>query len=88
MLIFFCAGRTSDMADHNQGAMDPSGEEKLDSSYDADDDGPDARLRRRERRRKLQPSIRRARRTTRPSWMRPTRTIWTRARPARHHGAL
>jgi hypothetical protein len=38
------------MADHNQGAMDPSGEEKLDSSYDADDDGPDARLRRRERR--------------------------------------
>jgi hypothetical protein len=50
MLIFFCAGRTSDMADHNPGAMDPSGEEKLDTSYDADDDGPDARLRRRERR--------------------------------------
>ena len=50
MLIFFCAGRTSDMADLNPGAMDPSGEDKLDTSYDADDDGPDARLRRRERR--------------------------------------
>jgi hypothetical protein len=50
MLIFFCAGRISDMADQNLGAMEPSGEDKLDTSYDADDDGPDARLRRRERR--------------------------------------
>ncbi len=31
-------------------AMETTGEAKLDTSYEADDDGPDARLRRRERR--------------------------------------
>jgi hypothetical protein len=59
MLIFFCAGKTSDMADQSTGAMENAREEKLDISYDADDDGPDARQRRRERREALKIALKR-----------------------------
>jgi hypothetical protein len=46
MIIFFCAGIFSEMADAKPQAEDP----RLDSSTDEEEDGPDARLRRRERR--------------------------------------
>ena len=46
MTIFFCAGMSSEMAEPKINVEDP----RLDSSTDGDDDGPDARLRRRERR--------------------------------------
>jgi hypothetical protein len=60
MLIFFCAGKISDMADQSTGAMGNAREEKLDTSYDTDDDGPDARQRRRERREALKLALKRA----------------------------
>ena len=46
MIIFFCAGISSEMADAKPNIDDP----RLDSSTDGEEDGPDARLRRRERR--------------------------------------
>jgi hypothetical protein len=46
MIIFFCAGIFSEMADAAPNIADP----RLDSSTDGEEDGPDARQRRRERR--------------------------------------
>jgi len=46
MIIFFCAGIFSEMADAKPNIDDP----RLDSSTDGEEDGPDARQRRRERR--------------------------------------